>query len=61
VTYNHLLTDSYHPRSALALDRAAGGRVLFDMQVSPSEQNHLSVKYWGGVAMVNGTASPGPR
>ena len=43
-------------QSALALNRTAGGRVLFDMQVSPTEQTHLSVKYWGSIAMVNGTA-----
>ena len=26
------------------------------MKVSPTEPNHLTVKYWGGVSVVNGTA-----
>ena len=42
-------------RNALALNRTGGGRVLFDMAVSPTEVAHLSVKCWGGVSIVNGT------
>ena len=40
---------------ALALNREYGGRVLFDMKVSPSEQTHLSVKFWGSISTVNGS------
>lgn len=42
-------------RDALALDRQHGGRVLFDMSVSPTEPTHLTVKFWGGLSVVNGS------
>ena len=41
---------------ALVLDREHGGRVLFNMTVDPDQQNHLTIKYWGGISYVNGTA-----
>ena len=34
---------------------AGQGRVLFDMACSPTGMTHLTVKFWGGAAMINGS------
>ena len=41
---------------SLVLDRTHGGSILFDMKVDPISQNHITVKFWGDTAIVNGTA-----
>ena len=41
---------------ALLLDRVNGGSVLFDMVVRPSNQNYITVKFWGDTPLINGTA-----
>jgi hypothetical protein len=40
----------------LGRERGAGqGSVLFDMAVNPTGLNHITVKFWGGAAMINGS------
>eukprot|EP00040_Diaphanoeca_grandis_P011172 m.57240 g.57240 ORF g.57240 m.57240 type:complete len:843 (+) comp22353_c0_seq1:83-2611(+) len=43
-------------QNALLFDQTFGGRVLFNLTVDPTNQNHLTIKFWGGIGFnKNGT------
>jgi hypothetical protein len=39
----------------LAFDLVSGGSITFVMTVDPAAQTHITVKFWGGVDVVNGS------
>jgi hypothetical protein len=46
---------------AMVFDPKHGGRVVAEMIVSPTEQTYITVKYWGGIGVANGSAIHGVR